>query len=131
MRFREITKPSLIKTVEGADQLTSGMVWVGWATVTVVRTVLELGGDLAADYVQGPIDGGFGPDPRLGFQVPVSMVEVYSRAGMRITASASYRNFPPVSNDCANRTELIQAGDSSSPWFESDVRKSLKVEDLQ
>ncbi len=93
VRFREITKPSLIKTVEGADQLTSGMVWVHPGDGTVVRTVLELGGDLAADYVQARMTVSFAQDPRLGFQVPVSMVEVYSRAGMRITASASYANF--------------------------------------
>ena len=93
VRFREITKPSLIKTVEGADQLATGAVWVHPNDGTVVRTVLELGGDLAADYVQARMTVSFAQDPRLGFRVPVSMVEVYSRAGMRITASASYVNF--------------------------------------
>ena len=91
--FREITKPSLIKTLEGADQLASGAVWVHPGDGGVVRTVLELGGDITVDYVRTRITVHFAEDPRLGFRVPVSMIEVYSRAGMRITARASYANF--------------------------------------
>jgi hypothetical protein len=91
--FREIIKPSLIKTVEGADQLATGTVWVHPNDGTVVRTVLELGGDLAVDYPQTRVTVEFAQDTRLPFRVPVSMVEVYSRPGMRIIASASYTNF--------------------------------------
>jgi len=91
--FREIIKPSLIKTVEGADQLATGTVWVHPNEGSVVRTVLELGGDLAVDYLRTRITVEFAQDTRLRFRVPVSMVEVYSRPGVRIVASASYTNF--------------------------------------
>ena len=91
--FREIIKPSLIKTVEGADQLATGAVWVHPNEGSVVRTVLELGGDLAVDYLRTRITVEFAQDTRLRFRVPVSMVEVYSRPGVRIVARALYTNF--------------------------------------
>ena len=122
VRFREITKPSLIKTVEGADQLTSGMVWVHPGDGYVVRTVLELGGDLAADYMQRPNDGQFCAGPTAG--VPsagqhgrslFSSQECESLPVLRTQISASFKRLCESHRNDA-------AGDSSSPSFESDVR---------
>jgi hypothetical protein len=91
--FREVAKPALIKTVQGADQPASGLVWVAPDDGAVIRTRLVLGGDLAVDYLRTQITVDFEKDARLGLRVPVRMAELYSRPGMRIFARASYRDF--------------------------------------
>jgi hypothetical protein len=91
--FREVLKPTLIKTREGKNQPASGSVWIDPDDGTVVRTVLDLGGDRAVDRVRTRITVDFVVDEQLHLHVPVSMAEFYYRPAMEISCLATYRNF--------------------------------------
>ena len=91
--FREVLKPTLIKTREGANQPASGSIWVNPVDGSIVKTVLELGGDRAVEMVRTRITVDFAVDPQLQFLVPVTMSEFYYRPTMQISGQASYSNF--------------------------------------
>lgn len=55
IEFRETRRPSIIRTREGADQLSTGAAWVDPVTGAIAKTVLNIGGDRSADFVQTKI----------------------------------------------------------------------------
>jgi len=82
VEYRELVKPTIIKTPAGADVPASGRFWVEPTSGRIVRTTLEAGGAtitvIYRPYAEAP-----------GVWLPASMDERY---GTRIRARASYSN---------------------------------------
>jgi len=100
IRFNEVTRPTMIKTREGADQRARGEVWIDPATGAIERTLLDLGDDGPAEsFVRSRIIVTYTSDPALGMLVPTDMVENYYRppsasfAQLHISAHATYSRF--------------------------------------
>lgn len=98
--YDEKDRPTIIRTVRGADQRARGTVWIDPSTGAIERTVLNLGDDSRADeFVRTRITVRFEEDRQLGFRVPADMVESYYRPRSRdyeqlqIVAHATYSNF--------------------------------------
>jgi hypothetical protein len=97
--FSEIMRPSIVRTREGADQLSRGRAWVDPNDGTVLKTVLDLGGDKSVDFVQTKITVTYRLEPTLGFLVPSELLEHYYRpadlhhTAEQITATGTYTAF--------------------------------------
>lgn len=88
--YREVARPTLIKTTRGRDLALTGHIWIDPFTGTVVKTDLN-----AADpAVRCAITVTFRRDAALDFWVPDQMDEYYKAAlGLdEIVASATYSN---------------------------------------
>jgi hypothetical protein len=99
LECREVTRPSIVKTREGADQLSRVTVSVDPNTGAVLKTVLDLGGDRAVDFVQTKITVSYSLDAGLGLLVPVELIENYYRpadgqgTAMHLNAVGRYTGF--------------------------------------
>jgi hypothetical protein len=91
LRFRELARPTRIRTPQNGDVVASGFVWVDPADGRVLQT--ELRAD--AGQLDTTIRVRFDLDARLALMVPVEMRESYrQRDGRRtITGLATYSNF--------------------------------------
>ena len=88
LRYRETTKPTLIKTTRGADLALDGSLWIEPSSGAVVKSVLN-----AADpAVRATITVTFRPDDTLAIWVPEQMEEYYkaSSSSDEIVATATY-----------------------------------------
>ena len=88
--YREVARPTLIKTTRGRDLALTGRVWIDPFTGTVVKTELN-----AADpIVRCAITVTFRKDEELDFWVPSQMDEYYKAALAldEIIATATYSN---------------------------------------
>ena len=89
LKFAELSGPSIVRDMRGADLLGRGRVWIEPDSGALVRTEL-----LLQDRVSnGRSTVDFGVDARLGIRVPVKMTERYSGTGQTIDAVATYSNF--------------------------------------
>jgi hypothetical protein len=90
VRYRETTKPTVIKTTRGADFALEGSLWIEPSSGAVVKTVLT-----AADtFVRAIVTVTFRPDESLAIWVPEQMDEYYkaSASSDEIVATARYSN---------------------------------------
>jgi hypothetical protein len=89
LRFSELTGPSIVRNMAGADLLARGRVWAEPDSGAIVRTEL-----LVEDRVsRGTCTVEFGIDPHLGLRVPIKMTERYAMTGETIDAVARYSDF--------------------------------------
>jgi hypothetical protein len=101
--FDEQARPTVIRTPDGGDVPSKGIVWVDPVTGRIIRTQLEPQQGYQDETVtvskpEGPrqkstIVVTYAPDPRLGTWVPVEMRESYATAQLSLTGTATYSNF--------------------------------------
>jgi hypothetical protein len=96
MSYKEIKEPTFIRTQNGKSLKSHGRLWIDPMTGRLVRSELVTG-DTRAAPERATIVVTYGPDPALGFWVPVEMSEVYDNprkpSAKRITGLATYSNF--------------------------------------
>ena len=88
--YEERSRPTIIRTPNGRDVVSKGMVWIDQTTGQVLKTELTTVGPRGLRAV---ITVSYGLEPRLGFLVPVTMHETYSAGATQIGAVATYSNF--------------------------------------
>ena len=88
--YEERSRPTIIRTPNGRDVVSKGMVWIDETTGQVLKTELNTVGPRGLRAV---ITVSYGFEPRLGFLVPVTMHESYSAGATQISAVATYSNF--------------------------------------
>jgi hypothetical protein len=88
--LEERARPTIIKTVQGQDVKTKGLVWIDPDTGRILRSELapKLQRGLAARVTTS-----YAPDERLGLWVPIRLTEVYESGSRAITGEATYSNF--------------------------------------
>jgi hypothetical protein len=88
--YREIARPTLIKTTRGRDLALTGTLWVDSATGTVVKTELNV----ADPDVRAQVTVMFRNDDKLKIWVPAQMDEYYKATQSldEIFATANYSN---------------------------------------
>ena len=84
--FSERTAPTVVQTPTSKNLLSSGIVWIGRADATVVRTELLVKDPSAHTTADISVDYRF--DPRLGIGVPVRMAELYTQSAISNIAPA-------------------------------------------
>lgn len=88
--YEERSRPTIIRTPNGRDVVSKGMVWIDQTTGQVLKTELNTVGPRGLRAI---ITVTYGLEPRLGFLVPVTMHESYSAGTTQISAVATYSNF--------------------------------------
>jgi hypothetical protein len=88
--YEERSRPTIIRTPNGRDVVSKGMVWIDQTTGQVLKTELNTVGPRGLRAI---ITVTYGLEPRLGFLVPVTMHELYSAGATQISAVATYSNF--------------------------------------
>ena len=87
--FREVKRPSVIRTTKGADFPATGRLWIDPARGTVLMTELVMQNrDMLAT-----ITVSYQSEPLLGFNVPVAMQEQYHGRSEYVDAAARYGRF--------------------------------------
>jgi hypothetical protein len=89
--FQEREHPTLIRTLEGRDMLSSGTFWIDPRTGAVLRSELRTGA--RKDRVSSIILVGYRHDDRFGMLLPDDMNELYTTRRERIEGHATYSNF--------------------------------------
>jgi hypothetical protein len=89
--FQERDRPTLIRTLEGRDMLSSGSFWIDPRTGAVMRSELRTGA--RKDRVSSIILVGYRHDDRFGMLLPDDMNELYITHRERIEGHATYSNF--------------------------------------
>ncbi len=96
--YKELKEPTFIRTQDGKSLKSHGRFWIDPATGRLVRSELVTGATRAVRQ-RATIVVTYGPEPGLGFWVPLEMSEVYDtprkRSANRITGLATYSNFRP------------------------------------
>lgn len=87
--FRESLRPTLIRTLAGADFPAQGRFWVDPATGAVLMTELVL----SSPDVEAVVDVSYQSARLLGFRVPVAMRERYHVRTERMAGAATYGRF--------------------------------------
>lgn len=93
VRYEERGKNTVIKTPDGRDLPVRGRFWINPATGAVLISELIVPGV----GVYATITTSYQSEPLMGFLVPVEMRELYLTDRERITGSASYGRFRPLS----------------------------------
>ena len=88
--FEERTRPARIRTLQGQDVKTKGLVWIDPGTGRILKTELD---PRLQRGLTARITTTFAPDERLGLWVPARMAEVYETQSGTITGEATYTNF--------------------------------------
>jgi hypothetical protein len=101
VKFQETQRPTIIRTRNLQDQPAHGRAWVEPDTGRIQRveaTIQPAGG--AANFF-GTIDVTFAHDTRMGFAVPVRMIERYTNMNLDVMSSgeATYGNYRRFSVD--------------------------------
>lgn len=89
IEFREIDKPTVIKTDRGRDFPARGRFWVDPDSGAVRMSELTM----LNDQIEATIVVSYQSEPLLGFQVPVAMRERYRAGGERVEGVATYGRF--------------------------------------
>jgi hypothetical protein len=96
MSYRETKKRTFIRSVSGKALDSHGRLWIDAITGRLIRTELVTGGNHAVPE-RATIVVTYGPNPDLGFWVPIEMSEVYDNPRKpkadRIIGSATYSRF--------------------------------------
>jgi len=98
--FREVSRPTMIRTPEGKSILSEGTLWVNPADGTVVRTALKVGGFVPARtrmYGSGRVDVTYRYVPNLEMWLPATMDEEFEASNSNdadtISGRALYSNY--------------------------------------
>ena len=89
VEYREIARPTVIRTVKNGDRPAAGRVWIDGETGAVLQTELRLAGDAATIRFTTL----FRHDEGLGVAVPVRMQEEYVLPRSKLVGTASYSRF--------------------------------------
>ena len=107
--YKEIKKPTFIKSETGKALMSQGRLWVDPSNGRVVRTELVVGG-VRSVRDRATIVVTYGPQADLGIWVPIGMTELYDKPNKpkadRISGSAIYSNFRR--SDLKNRLEATR-----------------------
>jgi hypothetical protein len=87
--FRELARPTIIRTVQDADRPASGRVWIERDTGAILQTELELTGD----GVSIRFTTLFRQDGSLNVAVPVRLQEEYVLPSGKLVGTATYGSF--------------------------------------
>jgi hypothetical protein len=87
--FREVARPTIIRTSGDNDLPASGSLWIEPATGRIVQTELRTD----QETLQSTITVTYRPDARLGLWVPARMRELYTTGAERVEGTATYANF--------------------------------------
>lgn len=90
--YEEKDRPTIIKTPEGADVLSSGSFWIDPTTGAVLRTELRAG-QTSGRPIPALILVGYVYNPRFEMLLPDDMNELYLTGRSRIEAHATYSNY--------------------------------------
>src|SRR5262245_40932215 len=90
--YEEKQRPTIIKTPEGADVLSSGSFWIDPATGAVLRTELRAG-QIPGRPLHTIILVGYAYNSRFEMLLPDDMNELYLTGHSRIEAHATYSNY--------------------------------------
>jgi hypothetical protein len=94
--FKEIKKPTFIKSQTGKELMSEGHLWVDPSNGRLVRTELVVGG-VRSVRDRARIVVTYGPEPELGIWVPIEMTELYDKPNKpkadQISGTATYSNF--------------------------------------
>jgi hypothetical protein len=96
--FEERRRPTMIRTPEGKDIVSRGILWIETATGRVVRTELRTG-ERKRGQVDAAIAVTYAFVPRLELLLPTSMEERYVAGGTEIVCTATYSNFRRFETD--------------------------------
>lgn len=88
IRFREIGRPTVVRSGRGANMPATGRVWAHAATGAIVKTEFTLS-DRAA---RGVFTVEFAVDERSGLRLPAKMTERHSSSAEEVRATAQYSN---------------------------------------
>ncbi len=88
IRFREIGRPTVVRSRRGANMPATGRVWAHAATGAIVKTEFTLS-DRAA---RGVFTVEFAVDERSGLRLPAKMTERHSSPAEEVRATAQYSN---------------------------------------
>jgi hypothetical protein len=89
VEFRELARPTLIRTVQNGDRPASGRVWIDRTTGTILQTDLVLTGEGISIKFRTL----FRDDPALAVAVPVRMQEEYVLTRNKLVGVATYGRF--------------------------------------
>jgi hypothetical protein len=90
--YDERDRPTIIKTPEGRDVMSSGSFWIDPATGAVLRTELRAG-QVADRPLTTIILVGYAYNSRFGMLLPDNMNELYLTGRSRIEGHATYTNY--------------------------------------
>ncbi len=88
--FEEHSRPTIIRTPNGRDVVSKGMLWIDGRNGQVWKTELSTSEPRG---VRAVITVTYELEPRLKMLVPVTMRETYSARGTEVSAVATYSNF--------------------------------------
>jgi hypothetical protein len=113
--YKEIKKPTFIKSETGKALMSQGRLWVDPSNGRVVKTELVVGG-VRSVRDRATIVVTYGPQADLGIWVPIEMTELYDKPSKpkaeRVAGSAIYSNFRR--SDLKNRLEATGPTQSST-----------------
>jgi hypothetical protein len=92
IEFKEKDRPTIIRTPSGSALPVSGRFWINPATGAVLISEMVLAGG----GVNTTITVSYQSEPLMGFLVPVEMRESYIGARERVSGSAQYGRFRPL-----------------------------------
>ena len=92
VEFKEKERPTIIRTPNGSALPVSGRFWINPATGAVLISEMVLAGG----GVNTTITVSYQSEPLMGFLVPVEMRESYIGARERVSGSARYGRFRPL-----------------------------------
>lgn len=90
--YEERDRPTLIRTPDGKDVVSRGLVWIDPMSGEVVRTELRLG-ENRRGRVRSTITVHYGRIDKFDLLLPVAMHERYLTGSTQIEADATYSNF--------------------------------------
>jgi hypothetical protein len=94
--FKELQRPTLIRTPEGRDVVSEGVFWIEPGTGAVLRTELRVGGNLGLHSI---ILVSYAHNERFDMLLPDDMNEQYVTGRSRIEAHATYSRFRRFETD--------------------------------
>lgn len=92
LEFREKHRPTIVRTPDGRPLPVRGRFWINPATGAVLISEMVLAGG----GVNTTVTVSYQSEPLMGFLVPVEMRESYSSARERISGTATYGRFRPL-----------------------------------
>ena len=87
LAYREREPPTIVRTLEGHEARSRGMVWVVPGSGAIRRTTIGW------DAVRGTVTVDYGPSSVADVLVPLRMTERYESSSGTITGEATYSNF--------------------------------------
>lgn len=113
LRFQEQRAPTIVHSGDGQSLLSSGALWIEPETGRIMKTELRTENKLSRPTASGRIVVTYGENKKLGFMVPVRMIEHYETSEYAtIDTLATYSNFR--SFDVQVKVDVPEPGPSKS-----------------